>query len=324
MKKIYLYILVLSLVLLFTSVVLAQEVKPAFTLRVGHGDAPGTFKDRASHLFKEKVEAYTDGQVTVIVYPSNQLGKLTTQLEGCQMGTHDIVVTMDVCVNLVPEIGVLDMPYLFKDRHRAERILKGPIGRELLEKLSECGIIGLAWWENGFRHITNNVRPIVTPADLKGLKIRTPASPIRVKTFKTFGAYASPLSFAELFSALQQGVFDGQENPLFNIRGGSFYEVQKYLSLSAHVYNPQIVNMSKILWDKMPPNFQAAVKLAAEEVGDVMRDEGKMNDEKNLEFLRDKMKVNEVDFKAFQQAAKPIYEEFEYQELLNEILAIVQ
>lgn len=300
------------------------NASPKFTVRVGHADAPGTKKDRASDLFKELVEKYTDGQVQVTVYPSNQLGDLTTQVEGCQVGTHDIVITMDTVVPLVPQIGVLDLPYLFKDRDRVERVLKGPIGQELLDLLPDTGLIGLAWWENGYRHITNNRRPIRVPDDLKGIKIRTPQSPARMRMFEIYGANPAPLSFAELFSALQQGVFDGQENPLMNVSGSKFYEVQKYLSLSGHVYNPQVLLMSKMLWDEMPRNFQQAIKQAAEEVGDHMRRTGEEEDKNDLAYLTGKMEINEVDFEAFQEASKPLYEEFPYQELLQRILETVK
>jgi len=323
LKKILLISLGIMMILVFSLPLHAVETK--FTIRIGHADPPGNRKDVMSRKFAEMVEKDLEGLVKFKQYPGGSLGTLTNQVEGLQVGTHDMTITINTLQRIVPELNVMDLPYLFKTRSSFERMIKGStIGDELLKKLEAKGIIGLAWWENGFRSITTNVKPIKVPGDLKGLKIRTPPSPMRMKMFKLYGANPAPLSFSELFSALKQGVFDAQENPLTLIKGRKLYEVQKYISLSMHVYNPQILLMSKILWDKLPPNAQASIKRAAKRCGDIDRDMGEQLNKEAVEYLSKKVEINEIDFNAFKKASKPLYDSYEHQDLLKRILEVVQ
>lgn len=258
------------------------------------------------------------------VFPAGQLGNYSQMLEGMQVGTHDMTLTLALAIKLAPQLSVFDMPYLFKDRKRFENVIHSALAAKLLRMPESKGVLGLAYWENGYRHVTNNVRPIRTPEDLKGIKLRTPPSPSRVAMFRQFGANPAPLPFTELYSALQQGVFDGQENPLPNIRGSKLYEVQKFLSMTSHVYDPQILLISKNRWDGLPSWAQTALRKAGEEVGDQMREEGNRLDEQDRAFLAKQMKVNEVDFPAFQKASQPLFEKFAYPDILKEILTFAQ
>jgi tripartite ATP-independent transporter DctP family solute receptor len=300
---------------------LAQQ---KITLKFGHEDPADQRRDKAAHLLADLASRYSDGRIEIKVFPGGQLGNYSTMVQGMQIGTHDMTVTLALAINIAPGLAVFDMPYLFKDRKHFERIVRAPIGEKLLRTPESKGVVGLAYWENGYRHVTNNIRPIKTPEDLKGIKLRTPPSPSRVAMFRQFGANPAPLPFTELYSALQQGVFDGQENPATNIRESKLYEVQKYLSLTSHVYDPQILLISKGRWDALPPWAQAALRKAGEEVGEHMRAEGARLDEQDLAFLSQHMKVNEVDFQAFQRASQPLYDKFPQQDVLKGVLAIIQ
>ena len=180
----------------------------------------------------------------------------------------------------------------------------------LLDPLPAKGMRILGVWENGFRVVTNNVRPIVKPEDLKGIKLRVPGGVWRVKMFRAYGANPTPLAYGEVFAALQSGVMDGQENPFAQIWGGKFQEVQKYLSLTNHVYTPAYLVVSERYWKSLPPDVQQVLAGNAAEVGDFARSEGARMDREILEKMRQKTKVNEVDMDAFVKASRPVYDEF--------------
>ena len=190
------------------------------------------------------------------------------------------------------------------------RIAEGPIGEKLKEKLLEHDLVLLAFWENGFRMITNNVRPIVRPEDLEGIKIRTPKDPERVKLFKAFGANPTSMSYGEVFSALKQGVIDGQENPFSQIVPARFHEVQAYLSLSRHVYTPAYPLMSHRYFDSLDPDVQQAIREVAEEVGRFHRELGKSEDVRYRTMLEEQLEITEIDRDAFAARTKSLYEEF--------------
>jgi tripartite ATP-independent transporter DctP family solute receptor len=190
-------------------------------------------------------------------------------------------------------------------------VAEDPQIKELLfSGLPEKGMRLLGMWENGFRVITNNIRPIVKPDDLKGIKLRVPGGVWRVKMFKAYGANPTPLAYSEVFAALQAGVMDGQENPFAQIYGGKFYEVQKYLSLSDHVYTPSYAVISERFWKTLPPDVQQTLAKIAVEVGDFGRKEGARMDKDLMEKMQKSLKVNEVDKEAFVKASKPIYDDF--------------
>lgn len=187
--------------------------------------------------FKENVEEMSDGMIVIDIYPAAELGPAMENAQQAKLGTVDMANLSTPIVQFVDGFGVFDLPFIFKNRDHAYGVAWGEVGAELSEKLIEAhGLRVLTYYENGFRQITNNVRPIDKPEDLKGLRIRTPSSEIRIRTFETFGAAASALSFPEVYGALQSGTFDGQENPIINIYSAQLHEVQKYLSMTNHVY----------------------------------------------------------------------------------------
>jgi tripartite ATP-independent transporter DctP family solute receptor len=190
------------------------------------------------------------------------------------------------------------------------RIAESAVGDRLSQKLRDHDLVLLGFWENGFRMITNNVRPIRRPEDLKGIKIRTPKDPERIKVFKAFGANPASMSFQEVFSALKQGVIDGQENPLSQIVPSRFHEVQRFLSVSRHVYSPAYPLMSRSYYDSLPAELRAAVMEVGEEVGRYHRELGAREDERLLELLRDQIQINEIDQTAFEALAEPLYEDY--------------
>jgi TRAP-type transport system periplasmic protein len=311
----------LSILLLFSPL---SADATEYRLGLNFEDPADSRHGQLAERFAELVHDYTDGRVEIVTYPGGQQGNYQTVIEGMQIGTHDMVRVFDAMSPLLPEVDVFNMPYLFGSRETFERVIDDPVVEEVLAQLEDRGIVALAWWENGFRHMTNSVRPIAAPEDLEGLKMRTPPSPGRMAMFHEFGANPAPLPYIELYSALQQGVFDGQENPLNNVRSAKFYEVQDYLSLTAHVYNPQLLAISKIRWDSLPDWAREALVQAGREVGQMYRDGGQRLDDEDLAYLKQRMEVNEVDFEAFRRAAEPLYVASEHQELLRHLLDLAR
>lgn len=213
--------------------------------------------------------------------------------------------------NFLPELAILDIPFLFRDYAHARAVLDGPIGQEMLKKFEPIGIKALAWGENGFRHMTNSKQPVRTPEDLKGLKMRTMENPIHMQAYKGFGIIPTPMAISEVFTALQQGTVDGQENPISVIQSWKFEQVQKYLTLTGHVYSPAFMMMNKGLWDGLSDedkqHFLEAAKVAVKANRDRID-----HDEKNgVAHLRSHgMEVIEdVDRSAFQKALEPVFAE---------------
>jgi len=189
-----------------------------------------------------------------------------------QLGTLDLTMTSTGPVpNFVPEVAILDIPFLFRDYAHARSTLDGPIGQEMLKKFEAKGLVALAWGENGFRHMTNNKRVVNGPEDLKGLKMRTMENPIHIQAYKQFGILPTPMAFTEVFTALQQGTVDGQENPLSVISAGKLGQVQKYITLTGHVYSPALILMSKAKFDKLSAADKQAFLDSAKEAVKVNR-----------------------------------------------------
>ncbi|MFQ5789691.1 MAG: TRAP transporter substrate-binding protein [Acidobacteriota bacterium] len=278
-------------------------------IRLGHIGFPESPFDKGCRKFKELLEERTAGQVEVRIFGSAQLGEDKEMLEGLRLGTLEMHVPSSVLHSVEPMFGLFDLPFLIEDREQMERIAEGPVGEKLTAKLVEHGLVLLGFWENGFRMITNNVRPIVTPADLKGIKLRTPKDPERVKLFRAFGANPTSMSFGEVFSALKQGVIDGQENPLSQIVPARFYEVQRYLSISRHVYSPAYPLMSQSYFNSLPKPIRQAVKEVAVEVGRYHRRLGVEEDQRHLELLKDKLEIHTIDRQAFEALAGPLYDD---------------
>ena len=285
----------------------AQDV----TLKLGHVGEVDSHFDAFSKEFAKRVDAKSGGKVKVEVYPSSQLGNDKDMLQKMKLGQIDFFLPSSIMSSVTPEFGVFDMPYIIKDRAHAKRVLD-KMGPEIFGPKAEAkGVKIVGFWENGFRHVTNNVRPIVKPEDLSGVKLRTPRGVWRLKMFTSYGANPSPMAFSEVFTALKTGVMDGQENPLINVWSAKFYEVQKYLSMTGHVYIPAYLVTSPKTFDKWPADVQKVISDAAKEMEDEARRIGQGYDDDLLGKLKEKgMAVNEADKEAFVAASKAIYEEF--------------
>jgi tripartite ATP-independent transporter DctP family solute receptor len=315
MRRALVHLLVLSsslaLVVALADCGTGEKEGDKLVIRLGHIGFPDSHYDRGARKFKELLEAKLGGRVEVRIYDSAQLGEDKEMLEGLRMGTLELHVPSSVLHSVEPMFGVFDLPFLIRDREQVERVAEGPVGEKLRKKLLEHDLVLLGFWENGFRMITNNVRPVVRPEDLKGIRIRTPKDPERVKLFAAFGATPTSMSFGEVFSALKQGVIDGEENPLSQIVPGRFHEVQRFLSTSNHVYSPAYPVMSRAYFESLDEETRNAILEVAREVGRYHRKLGEEEDARHLSFLREHMEVTEIDREAFEAAALPLYEDYE-------------
>lgn len=285
----------------------AEEI----TLKFGHVGAPGSLFDISANEFAKRVNEQMAGKVKVEVYGSSQLGKDQELLQKLKLGTVDFSLPSSVMSSVVDQFGVFDMPYLVKDRDHMHRIENEIFWSKLAPSAEAKGYKVIAVWENGFRHITNNVRPINVPDDLKGIKLRTPKGKWRVKMFQAYGANPTPMAFSEVFVALQTGVMDGQENPFAQIYSAKFQEVQEYLSLTGHVYTPAYVLVGKSKWDKLPKDVAAELeKIAKETQAFVYETATAMENDLLSKLKAGGMEVNEADKAAFVKASASIYEEF--------------
>src|SRR5882724_8906681 len=222
------------------------------TLKMNISIAQNSHYGVAIDTFAREVEKRTGGRYKVQTFYAGALDAERESIEGLQLGTLDLTMTSTGPVpNFVPEVAILDIPFLFRDYGHARAVLDGPIGQDMLKKFDAKGITALAWGENGFRHMTNNKRPVNTPDDLKGLKMRTMENPIHIEAYRQFGILPTPMAFTEVFPALQQGTVDGQENPLSVITAAKLDQVQKYLTLTGHVYSPAVFLMNKAQWEKL-------------------------------------------------------------------------
>ena len=282
-------------------------------MNIATGTAPDHPENVGANKFKELVEKKSNGRVEVVVPPAGQLGSQRDFVEALRSGTLEItMVTIGFFSSYDPLLNIFELPYLFRDRDHAYRVVDGPIGVQIKDRVDKKGVHVLTFWEAGLRYITNNVRPIYKPDDLKGLKIRVPESKVSIDGFKAFGANAAPLAFTELYMALKQGVFDGQENPPSNIYHSKLYEAQKYLSLTGHQFLVHMFMYSGQLWDKLPADIKQIVQESAVEAGKFQRNYAWQEDTKLVGALKDAgMQVNdEVDKQAFIDKAKPLYAEY--------------
>ncbi|WP_091658834.1 DctP family TRAP transporter solute-binding subunit [Alteribacillus iranensis] len=271
----------------------------------------------ATHIgmerFKELAEENSDGQVTVELYPNGQLyASERGAIEAVQAGNIEMTVTASAPVaGFNKNFAVLDLPFLFPDHETAYEALDGEFGQSLLDELPESGLRGLAYGETGMRQMTNSSHPIESPEDLEGLKIRTMENDVHINTFNTYGADASPFAFGELYSALQQNVYDAMENPINLIHQMNFFEVQDYLTISNHAYTATVAFMNDDFYTSMPEELQEVVSDAAKEAQDHQREVAQQQDEEGLEVVQDHMEINELtpeQKQAFIDAAEPVYE----------------
>jgi len=295
------------------------------TMKIGHVLAPTHPYQQALEKFAELVGQKTGGKVKIDVFHSSQLGNEREMIEGLQMGTLDMTL-----VSTAPLSGfskkflVFDLPFIFQSREQAYKVLDGEIGIGMLGTLKDQNIVGLAYWENGFRNVTNSKKPIIHPEDMKGMKIRTMENKIHMASFKTIGADPTPMAFGELFTALQQKTVDAQENPLPIIFTSNFFEVQKYLSTTGHFYAAAPLLISKAKWDALPNDVQQAIQQAAVEARDFERGLIKKADSELADTLKKKgMELSEVDKNEWLNKMEPVYKQFE-NEIGADIIAKVR
>jgi tripartite ATP-independent transporter DctP family solute receptor len=285
-------------------------------MRISISSPQNSHQGVAIDTFAKEVERLTNGRYVIKTFYASSLGAEREAMESVQMGTQELTWTSSGPVpNFVPEVKILDVPYLFTDYAHARGVLDGPIGDEMLKKFEPKGFKALAWAENGFRHMTNNKHPIKVPTDMQGLKMRTVENPVHIQAYKAFGINPTPMAFSEVFTALQQGTVDGQENPLSVITASKFDQVQKYLTLTGHVYSPGVYLMNKGAFDKLSDEDKKAFVEAAR-IGVKANRDRIDSDEKNaVADLRSKgMEVVEtIDKAQFQAALEPIMADFNKQ-----------
>lgn len=265
--------------------------------------------------FKEIVEEETNGAIAVETYHSGQLGDDRTAMEALQLGSQEVTIpSTSPVANFISEFAIFDIPFLFPNAQVADSVLDGEIGTKLLEMLEEQNLVGLAYWENGFRDMSNNTRPIESAADFKGLKIRTMENDLHLAVFRELGANPTPMAMPEVFTALQQGSVDGQENPLSTIYIEGLYEVQEYVSSTNHIYTPFVFLVSKSFYDSLPEDFQEIVRSAAVESGQYQREINREATEGFKQSLIDEgVEFTEVSEEAkaeMREAVLPVVEEY--------------
>jgi len=268
---------------------------------------------RGAQEFARLVEEATKGDVVIKVYGGGRLGKGERELlEGMQLGTIDMAVTATGPMsNFSEDMGVVDLPFLFTSNEHVDKVLDGPIGRSLLDGIEKANIKGLAFFENGFRNFTNSKRSLLTPQDFAGLKFRTMENPVHLASVRQLGAQAVPMSWGEVYTSLQTGVIDGQENPVAIVSAFKLSEVQKYLSLTGHFYSPAPLSMSLKKFNALKPEYQQALLDAALKAAAYERKLIRDNEAEQLAALKEQgMVVSDVDKAIFVEAMAPVYEQF--------------
>ena len=283
-----------------------------FTVKIGHSDTTTNPINVSLENFAKYVEEQSGGAVKVDIYAAEQLGSNSEMAEMIEMGSLDaMMMPQGQEATLAPKINTLGLPFLFSDYESVYKVLDSEIGDELVADLADHNMIQLAYWENGLRQTTNSKKPINTAADFKGLKIRTPEDAMTIAIFTALGASPSPLAFSELYLALQQGTFDGQENPISNIHANNFQDVQKYLAMTNHKYECKNMIFSLTSWNKYPEDVQNLLKEAAKIYGDEHRKAIVDSQETMLKELEEAgMEVTYPDIADLQAATASVYDDF--------------
>lgn len=302
-----------------------------FTFTFAHVLTDNTPNARAAVLFKEEVEKNSDGRIEIQIRPAAQLGGDVEIIEQTQMGlVHFAIPPTANLANFNEKMYLFDLPFLMTDDASMKRVLDGDVGTELLATLDANNLHGINMWGAGFRNMTNNLRPINGPEDLKGIKMRTLQAPAILSTYRAYGANPTAMAYTEVYNGLQQGVVEGQENPLANIYSMKFYEVQKYMTLTSHTYHTYAAVMNKAAWDSLPEDLQKVVEDAMVVGRDAARQFTIEDDAKIMEEIKDQMEIQELSAEgrdAFIKASEPIYEEFRSKvtpELLDKAIAAAQ
>jgi TRAP-type transport system periplasmic protein len=297
-------LIALSVGLLAAAGAQAQATK----LTLGHGAAPGNPRHEAAVRFADVLKTKSSGRIEVQVAPSAQLGDDAAMVTALRSGALDMSAnSQGTLANAVPEYAAFGMPFLFANLPQAWKVLDGPLGKELAERTAEKGMVVLGYWDNGIRHMSNSKKPLNRPEDLKGMKMRTPPDAVTVDIMQSLGAEAQQIKFSELYVALQQGVVDGQENPIMNIHASKLYEVNKFISLTGHKYEMTPFLMSKRTWDRLSAADRQAVTEAAAEATALQRKLSQESDDKLLADLRSKgVQVNTADKAAFEKGTAAV------------------
>lgn len=295
-------------------------------LKLGHGQTEVHPYHLGAERFASLVKEKTEGRVEIQIYPNGALGQERDMVEGLTLGTVDMCITTNApLTNFASRFGVFEFPYLFKDYEHAHKVLDGETGQDIMKDLEPLNIVGLAYFENGFRNITNSKHTINTVSDLAGLKIRVMESPVHIASFQAMGANPTPMAWSEVYTAIQQGTIDGQENPTMAIVDGKIYEVNKYMSVTEHFYSPAELLISKAVFDKLSAEDQKALREAADEAKVYQRDEAyQINNTDKLSVLEENgVEITRVDKSSFEEAVKSVYEknEKEYGELIRKVQA---
>ncbi|MDO6385779.1 TRAP transporter substrate-binding protein [Uliginosibacterium sp. 31-12] len=266
----------------------AADFKPRI-VRFGYGLAEDSNQGRAVKYFADEMSKLSGGKWKVKGFGAASLGSDPQMQNALIGGAQEIMVgSTATLVGIVSDFGVYDLPFVFANEKEADTVLDGPFGQNLMAKLQAKGMVGLTYWENGFRNLTNSKRPVNKMEDMAGIKLRVMQNPVYIDMFKGFGANAVPLAFSELFTALETGAVDGQENPVTTIESSKFYEVQKYLSMTRHVYSPWIVTVSKKWYDGLSADEKAALQKAAIASRDFERKDSRAASIKAMEVLKQK------------------------------------
>ncbi|UOF93794.1 MAG: TRAP transporter substrate-binding protein [Bordetella sp.] len=281
-------------------------------LRIAHALPINSHYGAGADALAKSIELSSNGKFKVEQFANSSLGGEREVVEGLRLGTIDLaIVSTSEILNFVPETGVFDIPFLLRDLQHAREVLDGPIGQNILSRFSSSGLIALSWGEQGFRHLTNNIRPVTNPIDAKNLKIRTTENPIHIAAFHQIGILPTPMAWHEAIVALKQGSIDGQENPLSVIISAKLSQVQKYLALTGHVYAPALILISAKIYNELSSDEKISFKKAGKEACSTMR-EFIDNIEKNgvEQLKKEGMQVIEVDRAAFAESVKPAYDEY--------------
>lgn len=310
MKRTSLFILVPFLVAGLVVFAGSLEGAKAIELRFAHFAAEGHPGDLAAEMFAKAVQKRTGGKIKVTVYPANELGSPPEQLEQIKLGAIDMgLPTQGQLDKYSKRFGVVMLPFVYNDYAHAYRVLDGPFMGWAGPDIQKQGMVHLSNWEWGFRNITNNVRPINSPDDMKGLKMRVPPEIQLQATMEALGAVTTKIAFPELYMSLKQGVADGQDNPLSVIYHFKLYEVQKYLAITHHVYNSMVHVISKATWDKLTPEQQRIIREESKKAGDFMRKTLQKEDETLLQKLKGAgMVVTHPDVAKFRALMKPAWD----------------
>jgi len=289
----------------------ADPVKKPIVMKLGHVQNESDLWQLGALKFAELVDAKTKGEVQIKVFPNSTIGNDRDMAEGMQIGSVDFALIAGVLGNFEPSIQIMELPYLFKDETHLRKVMYGPIGDQLLDKLLKSSDIrGLAFWERGPRQLTTN-KPVNSLSDIKGLKIRVPEIPPIIAAWKAMGTNPTPMAWGEVYTGLQQNVIEAQENPVPFIHAGKIYEVQKYIAMTNHKYEYVLIAMSNKAWLKLNPEQQKAVKEAADEA---TKYENKLVFEKSDNLLKDLqakgMKVTKPDTTEWAKQARTVHKQF--------------